>query len=230
MPTKPRDNEGRKHRDQRPCPRRHPSDHAAAIGRLLDENAWRKLFRHNRTIFTSSGRTLGRVLRYFSGQLLDTGLFELEQQYLMGTFHASRAATVWLELDEGDGFQSWHELASLGNCAPDDPCFFLDRDAALINFGDGEHGRRPTQNARVRGWYRTGAGATGNVAGSPTAIPRDALISSLSEVSHLTWMRQTSRDKGLCYEQLDPTPTDHDRERADETVTELERLGVLHQL
>ena len=40
-------------------------------------------------------------------------------------------------------------------------------------------------------------------------------------------MRQASRDKGLCYRQLDATPTDHDRERAEETIAELERLGLL---
>jgi hypothetical protein len=168
------------------------------------------------------------VLRYFSGQLLDASSFQLEQQYLIGTpAHPHRAASVWLELDEGDGFEGWHERNSLTDCDPDGRCFLLDRAAALILFGDGINGRRPMPSARVRGFYRTGSAAAGNVPGSP-AISRADLVSLLAEVSHLTWMRQKARDKGLCYTQHDPTPTDHDRERAHETIAELERIGLLH--
>ena len=173
------------------------------------------------------GRTLGRVLRYFSGQLLDASSLELEQQYLRGIrSHPRPAAAVWLELDDGDGFEGWHERTSLEGCDADDRCFVLDRGAAVIHFGDGEHGRRPTPGSRVRGWYR-GGGAAGTVPGSPTAISRAALVSLLADVSHLTWMRQVARDKGHCYQQLDPTPTDHDCERAEETVAELERICLL---
>lgn len=169
------------------------------------------------------------MLRYFSGQLLDASSFELEQQYLAGPpSHPHRASAIWLELDEGDGFEGWHERASLQDCDPDDRCFLLDREAAFIRFGDGEHGRRPTRGAHVRGWYRTGSAAAGNIPGPPTALSGAELVSLLAEVSHLTWMRQAAPDKGLCYQQLDPNPTDHDRERAEETIAELERLGLLH--
>ena len=166
------------------------------------------------------------MLRYFSGQLLDASSFELEQQYLIGTpAHPYRAAAIWLEVDEGDGFNGWHQRNSLADCDATDRCFLLDPDAGVIHFGDSEHGRRPKPGAQVRGWYRAGSGSAGNTPASPSAMSRTDLASLLAEVSHLTWMRQAARDKGLCYQQLDPTPTDHDRERAEETIAELERLG-----
>ena len=40
-------------------------------------------------------------------------------------------------------------------------------------------------------------------------------------------MRQESRDQGVPFKDLDPAVTDHDRERADDTVAEIERLGLL---
>lgn len=58
-------------------------------------------------------------------------------------------------------------------------------------------------------------------------MTREELITRLAEVSHATWMRQKSRDQGVPFGDLDPAVTDHDRERAEDTVTELERLGVL---
>jgi hypothetical protein len=45
-------------------------------------------------------------------------------------------------------------------------------------------------------------------------------------VSHLTYVRQKSRDHGVPLEELTLDVTDHDRERAEDTVAELERLGV----
>lgn len=53
-------------------------------------------------------------------------------------------------------------------------------------------------------------------------LTRDAL----AEVSHSWWMRQKSRDQGVPCEDLVEVVTDHDRERAEDAVAELERLGV----
>jgi hypothetical protein len=39
-------------------------------------------------------------------------------------------------------------------------------------------------------------------------------------------MRQKHRDQGVPLEQLEVDVTEHDRERAEDTVAELERLGV----
>jgi hypothetical protein len=52
----------------------------------------------------------------------------------------------------------------------------------------------------------------------------EQLVERLAEISHRTWMRQAERDKGQ--RGLDPAVTDHDRERAEDTAQELERLGI----
>lgn len=49
----------------------------------------------------------------------------------------------------------------------------------------------------------------------------------MAEVSHLTYVRQKSRDQGVPLGELSLDVTDHDRERAEDIVAELERLGVL---
>ena len=58
-------------------------------------------------------------------------------------------------------------------------------------------------------------------------IDRDELVRRLAEVSHATWMRQAHRDKGIPLEELAAEVTDHNLERAEDTVRELERLGVV---
>ena len=56
---------------------------------------------------------------------------------------------------------------------------------------------------------------------------REHLVARLAEVSHETWMRQAERNKGL--RDLDPAIHPHDWERAEDTVRELERLGVFRE-
>jgi hypothetical protein len=51
----------------------------------------------------------------------------------------------------------------------------------------------------------------------------------LAEVSHLTYVRQKNRDQGVPLEELTLDVTDHDRERAEDIVAELERLGSLQE-
>jgi hypothetical protein len=58
------------------------------------------------------------------------------------------------------------------------------------------------------------------------SISRDELVRRLAEVSHLTYVRQKNRDHGVPLSELSLEVTDHDRERAEDTVAELERLGV----
>ena len=57
-------------------------------------------------------------------------------------------------------------------------------------------------------------------------IPRDELVRRLAAVSHKTWMRQKNRDQGVALEELPSDVTDHDLERAEDAVVELERLGI----
>ena len=58
-------------------------------------------------------------------------------------------------------------------------------------------------------------------------MTREELVERLAEVSHATWMRQKSRDQGVSFDELPPAVTAHDRERAEDTVAELERLALL---
>ena len=57
-------------------------------------------------------------------------------------------------------------------------------------------------------------------------VSRAELVARLAEVSHLTYERQKHRDHGVPLDQLSLAVTDHDRERAEDTVAELERLGL----
>ena len=57
-------------------------------------------------------------------------------------------------------------------------------------------------------------------------ISRDELVSRLAEVSHRSYMRQKLRDHGVPLEHITPEVTDHDRERAEDVVAELERLRI----
>ena len=52
------------------------------------------------------------------------------------------------------------------------------------------------------------------------------LIRRLAEVSHKTWIRQKVRDQGVREAELSVEVGPHDLERAEDTVRELERLGL----
>ncbi len=58
-------------------------------------------------------------------------------------------------------------------------------------------------------------------------IKHEELVKILAEVSHRTWMRQKSRDSGESIDKLSAEVTKHDRERAEDTIRELQRLGLL---
>ena len=58
------------------------------------------------------------------------------------------------------------------------------------------------------------------------SLTRDELVLRLAAVSHRTWLRQKERDQGADPAALPPGVTDHDLERAEDTVAELERLGL----
>ena len=58
-------------------------------------------------------------------------------------------------------------------------------------------------------------------------IDRDELVAALARISHGTHIRQVER-AGRANE-YGPDPTDHDFERAEDIVRELERIGVYIQ-
>jgi hypothetical protein len=51
-------------------------------------------------------------------------------------------------------------------------------------------------------------------------------VHRLAEVSHRTWIRQAVRDKGENEAEFSKGAAAHDLERAEDTVQELERLGL----
>lgn len=57
-------------------------------------------------------------------------------------------------------------------------------------------------------------------------IARDELVRRLAAISHETWMRQKHRDQGFPLDEISSAVTNHDLERAEDTVTELERLEI----
>jgi hypothetical protein len=57
-------------------------------------------------------------------------------------------------------------------------------------------------------------------------VTRDELIRRLAEVSHKTWIRQKVRDHGASEADLSAEVHEHDLERAEDTVQELERLRI----
>lgn len=59
-------------------------------------------------------------------------------------------------------------------------------------------------------------------------MTHEALVQRLAQISHETWRRQKHRDHGVPLEDLGTEVTDHDLERAQDTVRELETLGVLN--
>jgi hypothetical protein len=57
-------------------------------------------------------------------------------------------------------------------------------------------------------------------------LTREQLVRHLAEVSHRTYIRQAVRDKEKDEAEFSTDVTDHDLERAEDTVQELERLGI----
>jgi hypothetical protein len=78
----------------------------------------------------------------------------------------------------------------------------------------------------VEGWM-LGQNAEADLPKRRALRRREDLIRRLAEVSHTTWMRQAHRDKGIPREKLPPEVTPHDLERAEDTVRELEQLGLV---
>jgi hypothetical protein len=57
-------------------------------------------------------------------------------------------------------------------------------------------------------------------------LTRDELVQRLAAVSHRTWIKQKVRDQGAHEDDLPVEIAEHDLERAEDSVQELERLGI----
>lgn len=80
------------------------------------------------------------------------------------------AGTLRLEVDPGDGFAPWTEVADFFSSPGDATVYRLDRTTGTVLFGDGEHGAIPPINVAigetsiVARRYEHGGGSVGNVA------------------------------------------------------------------
>jgi hypothetical protein len=57
-------------------------------------------------------------------------------------------------------------------------------------------------------------------------LTREELVRRLAEVSHTSWIKQKVRDYGAVESDLSTEVHEHDLERAEDTVEELEPLGL----
>jgi uncharacterized phage protein gp47/JayE len=77
--------------------------------------------------------------------------------------------SLWLEIDEGQGFMAWQEVEDFFSSGPNNRVFTLDRNTGVLIMGTGEHGRIPVINQTgsdpnvVARAYRAGGGKQGNV-------------------------------------------------------------------
>lgn len=80
------------------------------------------------------------------------------------------AGSLVLEIDEGDGFRGWSEVADFFGSGPEDPHYVLNRRNGEVLFGNGDEGRLPVGNPLNPGAnaiarrYAYGGGVRGNVA------------------------------------------------------------------
>jgi len=81
-------------------------------------------------------------------------------------------ASLRLEVEQGQAFRPWTRVPYFAASGPEAPVYRFDAASGLIVFGDGIHGRRPAEGARIRiAALRYGGGSAGNLpAGSIQAL------------------------------------------------------------
>jgi predicted phage baseplate assembly protein len=126
-----------------------------------------RALRHN-TVAASQGETIeGEILGGSDGTAEQT--FTLSGRPVL-------EGTLALEVDEGRGFEPWHEIDDIAAAGQDEPAYALDRSAGTVRF-PGVRGRipvanpdRPASSIRAK-LYRFGGGRRGNLdAGKLTAL------------------------------------------------------------
>jgi predicted phage baseplate assembly protein len=89
--------------------------------------------------------------------------------------------SLLLDIDQGSGFEPWHEVPDFFGSGPDDLHYVLNRTTGEIRFGDGFHGAIPVANVAnpganvVASEYRFGGGAHGNVPAGTLRALRNAV-------------------------------------------------------
>lgn len=83
--------------------------------------------------------------------------------------------TLVLQVDEGNGYETWTEQADFYGSGPQDAHYVLNRATGEVRFGDGRRGRVPVANphnsATIRARsYRVGGGGRGNLAAGKISV------------------------------------------------------------
>ena len=93
------------------------------------------------------------------GDLLSGYQDRIAGESYLGAARRRPAAGLRVEVDG----EPWREVRSLVDSGPDDPAYVVATrydGATVIEFGDGEHGRRPAAGTGIGVRYRTGSGLT----------------------------------------------------------------------
>lgn len=120
-------------------------EHRHELDRLLDAaraelRDWTDSNEHDPSI------TLLELMAYVAEMLADRADAVANEAYLAG---ARRGPHAWVEVDGA----RWERVSNLYGSGPDDPHYLVERrddGATTIEFGDGEHGRRPPTGAGIR--------------------------------------------------------------------------------
>jgi hypothetical protein len=114
--------------------------------------------------------------RTVAGEVLGGSDGRPSQEYRLASAPVVRDS-LRLEIDEGEGFETWEEVADFDSSTPTDRHYVLNRTLGAVTVGDGRRGRIPKLNRSnplanvVARWYRFGGGTRGNVpAGRVTGL------------------------------------------------------------
>jgi hypothetical protein len=87
--------------------------------------------------------------------------------------------SLWLQVDEGNGLQTWQEVSDFYASGSQDRHYTLNRTTGQVTFGDGLHGRIPRMmqqsNSIVAREYMYGGGSQGNVGPNTITAIQDTL-------------------------------------------------------
>lgn len=120
--------------------------------------------------------TVARQLQTVRDEVLGASAGQPNQTFVLASLPIV-AGSLRLEVDEGEGFQVWTEVADFFSSGPDAKVYRLDRTTGTVLFADGQHGAIPAPNvnntttAIVARSYQYGGGIVGNVAAGAVKTP-----------------------------------------------------------
>jgi hypothetical protein len=132
-------------------------------------------------------RDPGTTLLALFGQLADELLARAARLPAAGRAELARIGARLATLDRGHdpvdvrvNGERWRAVSDLAGAAADAAVYELDVEAGVIRFGDGRHGRRPENGARVDVVYREGGAAARTEVALSTVWPPEAWIRTVA--------------------------------------------------